>query len=196
MRPRPVPTFTLPPHPYTPPPAPPATADYDHIEPIIGVTTANASAGYDGGDTWYVNNDFGTAKLARPASGFSCTASNKHSTLARGGCVPAGTRWGYAVRGPAYAGIGPPVALTGVSSAREPAIGRSAAFTATLTVRNLTVGASYKLHRVTGLAGVPASASGSVPGPPLAAWVATAREHTFRAAFKSNEVAYYIATAG
>lgn len=145
----------------------------------------------------FVNNGYSVATIARPVAGFSCTAARKTGTLAKGGCVPTDTQWGYAIQGAAYAGIGPPVVLRGLNSASEPRIGRSAAFTGTVIVSNLTIGASYKLHLVTDLASVPASAGSRLPPgvPVVAAWVATKQEHSFPAAFRSNSLAFFIAVA-
>ena len=159
--------------------------------PLVGLTTATDA--YSDADTLLVNNAVGTGTLPRLVGGFDCTAANKASSLAQGGCVPANTRWGYAIRGPAYAGIGPPVELRGLSSASEPGLGRSVPFTATAVVQGLTKGARYKLYCLTSLAAVPTSAAGTVGGTPLATWTATAAEYSLPVTFKSGSVAYYIA---
>ena len=157
----------------------------------MGLTTATDA--YSPADTLYINNDFSTGTLQRAVGGFNCTATNKTSTLAQGGCVPNGVRWGYAIRGPTYAGIGPPVELRGLSSASEPGIGKTAPFTGTVVVRELTLGTAYRLHCLTNLTDVPTTAAGALPGTPLATWTAAAAEYTLPVTFQSGSVAYFIA---
>lgn len=99
---------------------------------------------------------------------------------------------GYAINGPAYAGIGPAVHLS-VSSSREPGLGRSTKFTGRVTVRGLTPGKAYVLHQVTDLAGVPTSATGAISGGTATPFTAAATEQAFDVAFQSGDPAYYIA---
>lgn len=170
------------------------TAD-DHIEPVVGVRTATSSDAYDPADTFYVHANYATAAIQRVASGFWCTAAAKTSGLMQGGCVPAATTHGYAVRGPAYSGIGPAVELA-VSSAREPGLGLSVAMSGTITIKNLVPGQAYELHMVTSLAAVPASANpAALSGTPLSSFVADGATRTFSATFQSGTPAYFICVA-
>lgn len=114
----------------------------------------------------------------------------------QGGCVPQYTQWGYALRGPAYAGIGPAVELD-VASPREPGLGLSAEMAGLLTFRGLVPGQAYALHMLTSLAAVPAA-------PNAAALAGLAPAHTFVAGaaveqlsvkFQSATPAYFILVA-
>lgn len=104
--------------------------------------------------------------------------------------------YGYAVRGPAYAGIGPVVELA-VSSPREPGLGLTVEMQGMLTFKGMTPGQAYKLHMLTSLASVP-----TAPNP--GALAALAPAHTFVAAapqqqlavqFQSRTPAYFILVA-
>ena len=109
-----------------------------------------------------------------------------------GGCVPSSTAWGYAVRGPAYAGIGPQVALE-VGSVREPGLGRSVSMAGKVTVRGLTQGRRYALYKVASLGDVPRSKGAAVRGARVATWTATAARRTLSVSFQSGRPAYFIA---
>lgn len=64
--------------------------------------------------------------------------------------------YGRAIEGPVYAGIGPPTALTQLSSASEPdeaGRGYTIQISATLVISNLVEGARYKVGWEGGTAG-------------------------------------------
>lgn len=84
---------------------------------------------------------YNSPTVQRVASGYVCTPQTRYiGPLSQAGCLPQNYLYGCAIKGPAYASIGPPTELTNLSSDREPGLGLSTPFTATLTIRNLTVG--------------------------------------------------------
>ena len=159
--------------------------------PIVGLRTSAPDTAYVGTDVLYINTGFSTTAVQRTMADYWCTATNKKNTDAQAGWVPQGTTWGYDIKGPSYLGIGPPVELSGLPSG-EPGLGSTAAWSGTLTVRGLTPGRTYKLHKLTSLATVPTSAAGAVSGTPLLSFVASGTESVHSVTFQSGTPAYFI----
>lgn len=160
---------------------------------MIGVQTTGGDT-YSPTDVFHVHTGYSTTAVQRPAGGWWCAAANKTQPLSgitEGGCVPAGTQWGYAIRGPVYAGIGPAVDLA-VGSAKEPGVGLSVAMSGTVTVKGLVPGGQYALHQVATLAAVPASSTAVLAGTPLTTFVAAASTYTLSVTFPSGTPAYFI----
>jgi hypothetical protein len=172
---------------------------YDHIMPIVGIETSSppSSFVYASTDTFFVNTDFSTKVVKRNVSDYSCNSRNRQP-LANAGCVPSDTIWGYSVLGPKYSGIGPSVRLS-VPRPDEPQPpgGAGETFAGALKVSGLTVGKKYKVYKVTSLAKVPGSASGSVlaDGDLMATFTAAAGEWSSPVSFLSSVPAWFICVA-
>lgn len=110
--------------------------------------------------------------------------------------MPLGTQWGYALKGPSYLGIGPPVQLE-VASPREPGLGESEPMDGTVTVRDLVPGQAYEVYLITDLPEVPGLADVSLLAghTPWASFVADAPTHALPATFESGTPAYFVAVA-
>ena len=144
----------------------------------------------------HVHTLYAQTAVQRAVGGYACTARNKNGTLEQAGCLPLSYSrgWGFGIQGPAYAGMGPPTRLVGLSSPREPGLGRTMPITATLTISNLEVGRRYELYTITSLAGVPASAAAAIDASawPPTTFVADAAQHSVTVTFQSAKPAYYI----
>lgn len=164
--------------------------------PVAGIRTATPAAGYDPADELYVNSGYGTTAVRRAVGTYSCTAANKKDPVEAGGCVPVGTVWGYAIHGPAYAGIGPRTALSRLSSPAEPGLGRSVTMAATLTISGLTPGKAYVLYEINSLDQVPATAAATIPAAAKATrFTAGAAVRASSVTFASGKPAYFICVA-
>lgn len=108
--------------------------------------------------------------------------------------MPFGTQWGYAVKGPSYAGIGPAVQLE-VASPREPGLGQSAPMDGTVTVRDLTPGQRYEVYQINDLADVPGLADPALLAgqAPWATFTADAATKALPVTFESGAPAYFVA---
>lgn len=166
-------------------------SEYDHIIPIIGFKTSTTK--YSEKDTIYVHTNYATRPVARKVGDYWCTAKNKKDGYEKGGCVPQNTRWGHAIKGPVYAGIGPPVSLR-VQLSSEPGLGKSTTFRGKLTIRELQPGKQYALYHLTDLADVPSSRNATINAKPLTAFVAAKDTETMDVTFASNKVSYFICT--
>ena len=98
----------------------------------------------------------------------STVVGNKQP-LSSAGCLPQDYSpvYGRAIEGPVYAGIGPPTALTRLSSASEPdeaGRGYTIEITATLVISSLREGARYKVGWLTGRVAQQAGWSGWTHG--------------------------------
>ena len=107
---------------------------------------------------------------------------------------PQNDQWGYAVKGPTYAGAGrPPVRLT-VPNTKEPAFGTSQLWSCTVTVSSLQAGRAYRLHKFTNLAAVPATPTTPLAGAAVVTpFTATASTQQFADSFQSGTPAWFIA---
>lgn len=155
-------------------------SDYDHVMPIVGYARGAV----------YVNTGYSETAVRRTVASYSCSRHTKKDSIQRAGCVPEDTRWGYAIRGPVYAGAGPRVSLA-VNSPREPGVGRSVPMRGTVKIRDLTPGTSYTLSKITNLRAVPR-------GPEVSdRWVVTrfvAKSSTWstEVVFESRRPAYFM----
>ena len=162
--------------------------------PITGLRTSSPGA-YNTSDVFEVCSNYGDTPVARKESGWWCPSSHKRDSLEAAGCVPQHTQWGYVIKGPAYAGIGPAVELT-VDDDTEPGRpGATTTFTGTVTVRGMQPGSSYSLYRITDPSLVPTSASHPLTGAPWRSWVAAAAERSLAVSFASGTPAYFICVA-
>lgn len=120
-------------------------------------------------------------------------ADKSRGPLALAGCIDVNYRYAAAIRGPVYAGIGPPTRLTNVPPS-EPGIGRSTAMSATLTISGLTPGRAYKLYMLTSLSAVPTAANPAALAAqvPMATFVADAAARSQTVTFQSGAPAYFI----
>lgn len=160
-------------------------AEYDHLMPIVGLDECPGD-----NDAFFVNTGYATRPVRRRVAGYSCAASNKKNSIDEAGCVPTNTRWGHAIRGPVYAGIGPPVSLR-VDQSREPGPRKPGVrFTGTLTIRGLTPGVTYRVLRFTDPKTVPKDA-----GHRVAEFVAYADDHQLSVSFDSAMPSYYVCVA-
>lgn len=163
-------------------------SEYDHIMPIVAYKACPT-----GGDSLYVHSNYDSLPVERKVADYSCTRSNKKDSIDKAGCVPRDTRWGYAILGPAYAGIGPPVELF-VEGNSEPGLGKSTTLTGRVRVRGLQAGQRYVLHRVGKNA--PKSPRDEITD---SAWsqpfTAAGEEHVLDVTFKSGTPAHFICVA-
>ena len=180
--------------------------------PIVGLRTASGRAKpFDPTDTLWINSGFAPLTAVQRLVGvqgsqdsYSCTSGNKKDGIEQAGCVPTTTTFnpsGHAIRGPVYAGIGPPVELR-VPTTMEPGTvsnpQASQLFSGTVTIRQLTPGFTYRLHAVTATTfpipstTVPTSPTGTVGGTILDTFIAITTERTIAVNFQSNSVVYYI----
>lgn len=161
-------------------------ADYDHIMPVVGVKYARPT-GYDGNDVFYVNNDYKAVAVQRKANGYACTKGNKQS-LDQAGCVPTNTRYGVALAGPRYLGIGPRTELVKAQRFDEPCLGCSRTLGATLVVRDLTAGAKYAVYAPT-----KAPPKGAKPsGTPFKSFTATGPTWSTPVTLASDKATWYV----
>lgn len=175
--------------------------DYDHIMPLIGIQTATDA--FSAADLLYINSLFSLQTVVRQVGGsppYYCTVGNKQP-LSSAGCLPQDYSpvYGRAIEGPVYAGIGPPTALTRLSSASEPdeaGRGYTIEITATLVISSLREGARYKVFKLTSLAAVPAVSNPALlTGAPEFEFTAYYSSHCRQVSFNSGLPAYYIAVA-
>lgn len=166
--------------------------EYAHIIPAVGIKYSNAS-GYDGNDTLYVNTDYSTKAVQRKVSGYS--SSNGQKGVEQGGSIPSNTKWGVAVIGPKYMGIGPPVEIYGLSRSREPGLGSSGSTSATLRVRKLTSGKKYNIYKYTNSGSVPNSSNAKPNGTPWKSFTASGNTYTANVSLPSNQLGYYVCVA-
>ncbi|KAI7838652.1 hypothetical protein COHA_007578 [Chlorella ohadii] len=161
-------------------------------------TTTDA---FSAADFVYVNSLFSLQTTVRQVGGsppYYCTVNNKQP-LSNAGCLPQDYNpvYGRAIEGPVYAGIGPPTALTQLSSASEPdeaGRGYTIQIDATLVISGLKEGARYKVYKLTSLPAVPAAPNPALlSGPPEFEFTAYYTRHCQRVSFNSGSPAYYIA---
>ena len=163
-------------------------SEYDHIMPIVAYKSCE-----DKGDSVYVHSNYDVLPVERRVADFSCTRTNKKDGIKAAGCVPKDTRWGYAIRGPTYLGIGPAVELF-VAADREPGLGKSATLAGQVRVSGLQAGDRYVLHRLDG--GAPKGPTDAIKA---SAWshtfTAKAKDHAIDVSFKSSVPAHFICVA-
>ena len=125
--------------------------DYDHIVPVVGVTSRNSLLFY----TLYSNR-----LIARPFSTLAATRDACDSDLDDGGNIPQNVDYGIAMKGLKDAnGVTFPTRLS-VNRSDEPnvSLGETAVnLKGTVTVSNLTPGKKYVLLRFDDLSNVPTS---------------------------------------
>lgn len=181
---------------------------YDHIVPVTGIVTKTPNKGYDPNDVLIVHTNFVPEKnedvKGRPlelypmrVGEYQCKGGRgSWRRLDDGGCVPRrGLRnFAWAVGGPMYMGIGPPVELV-MGADREPPFGSRATLSATVVVRGLTPGKSYKIFEFKDPNKVPTKPNARLTGTPWKTFKAAGAVHSVGTSFPSNEIRYYIAVA-
>lgn len=182
---------------------------YDHIVPVTGIVTKTPNKGYDPNDVLIVHTNFVPEKnedvKGRPlelypmkVGEYQCKGGRRGSwrRLDDGGCVPPRNldRFAWAVGGPMYMGIGPPVELV-MGADREPPFGSRATLSATVVVRGLTPGKSYKIFEFKDPNKVPTKPNARLTGTPWKTFKAAGAVHSVGTSFLSNEIRYYIAVA-
>lgn len=159
-------------------------SEYDHIMPIVAYKSCPGAE-----DVVYVHSNYSVRPQARRVADYSCTRYDKKDGILNAGCVPKDTRWGYAIVGPRYAGLGHRVHLV-VEGDREPGLGRSVELRARVLVTGLQPGMGYALHR---LAAPPRDATDRLVPVWSRPFVATATEQVHNLIrFKSSEPAYFV----
>lgn len=161
-------------------------AEYDHIMPIVAYKSCGGA-----GDVVYVHSNYSATPQARRVADYSCTRYDKKDSILAAGCVPKDTRWGYAVLGPRYAGLGFRVHLV-VEGDREPGLGRSTTLRGRVRVSGLQPGGRYTLHRATE---PPRGATDRVVSTWSQSFTAESAEHVVAVAFKSTTPAYFLCLA-
>lgn len=165
-------------------------SEYDHVMPIVGIRTSTKS--YSDKDVLYVHTNYARRPVQRRVGDYWCTRAHKKDSYTKGGCIPLNTKWGHALKGPKYLGIGPKVELS-VSSSAEPGLGRSKTFKGKATIRGLDAGREYVLYQITRLDKVPDNPGARIGGAAKKVkFKATKAEHTVQVTFPSRTPAYFI----
>lgn len=164
-------------------------SDYDHIMPLVGMS--------QDGQSFFVYSNYSRNAIQKQVSSYSCTRANAKGTYAQAGCIPANTKYGAALLGTSYTGIGPPVSLNNLSNWSEGGANSSArpfTMTCDVVITGLTVGGQYQLYQVTSPGQVPTSTSGRVGGTPVKTFAASGASQTFRMSFNTANPTYFICT--
>lgn len=164
-----------------------ANDEYDHITPMVGLSKDERH--------WYSFTGYETKAVQTAVNAYSCTNKNKRD-YREGGCVPKDTKWGIAVLGPAYLGIGPPVELLHLSSPDEGTTTNKNKMGLTMRcivrVHGLTPGKTYAVHKIDDHKKIP-KAKGQQPGGAVVkTFTAQGADFSFESSFDTRKAAYYV----